>query len=376
MADKIWLSSPHMSGHEQDYINEAFKTNWIAPLGPNVTGFENDLELYLNKDSHVAALSSGTAAIHLALIMLNVKAGDEVLCQTKTFVASVNPVLYIGATPILIDSERKTWNMCPETLEKAIVDRIKNGKKPKAIIAINIYGMPYNVKAIHSVSKQYDIPVIEDSAEALGSKYKDEHCGTFGDLSILSFNGNKIITTSGGGALVARDNNIKEKTIFLATQAKDAGLDYNHSHIGYNYRMSNISAGIGRGQMQVLEDRIKARRKIYDYYYQNLKHNSKLEFLSEPDGYFSNRWLTCILTDSEETKNNLINLLNKENIDARPSWKPMHRQELLKDNPKYLNGVSDDLYNRGICLPSGSNLSNQELDKIINVINGYLKNEQ
>lgn len=374
MNNKIWLSSPHMGGYEQDYINEAFEFNWIAPLGPNVKGFENDLELYLEKNSYVAALSSGTAAIHLALVLLNVKTGDEIICQTKTFVASVNPVLYIGATPILVDSETKTWNMCPETLENTITDRIAIGKKPKAIIAINIYGMPYNVDAIHKISKKYDIPVIEDSAEALGSKYNNEHCGTFGDLSILSFNGNKIITTSGGGALVSRDNKIKEKTVFLATQAKDQGLEYNHSEVGYNYRMSNISAGIGRGQMHVLNDRIKSRRHNFDYYHRNLKHIEQIEFLHEPKGYFSNRWLTCILTDSKKTKNNLLVLLNNENIDARPSWKPMHRQILFKDYPCYLNGVSDDLYERGICLPSGSNLTNNELDKVINIIKSYFNN--
>ena len=374
MNEKIWLSSPHMSGNEQNYINEAFNSNWIAPMGPNVKGFENDLELYLKKNSHVVALSSGTAAIHLALVLLNVKAGDEVICQTKTFVASVNPVLYIGATPILVDSETKTWNMCPETLEKAIIDRIDKGIKPKAIIAINVYGMPYNVDAIHTIAKKHDISVIEDSAEALGSKYNNECCGTFGDLSILSFNGNKIITTSGGGALVARDNKIKEKAIFLATQAKDSGIDYNHSQLGYNYRMSNISAGIGRGQMTVLNDRIKSRRHNFNYYYNNLKHIPQLEFLQEPEGYFSNRWLTCILTDSNKTKVNLITELNKENIDARPSWKPMHQQPLYKDYPKYLNGVSDDLFNRGICLPSGSNLTHKELDKVINRIKRYFNN--
>ena len=375
MNEKIWLSSPHMSGNEQNYINEAFNSNWIAPMGPNVKGFENDLELYLKKNSHVVALSSGTAAIHLALVLLNVKAGDEVICQTKTFVASVNPVLYIGATPILVDSETKTWNMCPETLEKAIIDRIDKGKKPKAIIAINIYGMPYNVDAIHTIAKKHDISVIEDSAEALGSKYNNECCGTFGDLSILSFNGNKIITTSGGGALVARDKKIKEKAIFLATQAKDPGIEYNHSQLGYNYRMSNISAGIGRGQMTVLEDRIKVRRQNFDYYYKNLKHIPQLEFLQEPEGYFSNRWLTCILTDSNKTKANLITVLNIKNIDARPSWKPMHQQPLYKGYPKYLNGVSDDLFNRCICLPSGSSLTHKELDKVINIIRRYFKND-
>ena len=374
MSNKIWLSSPHMGGYEQDYINEAFKTNWIAPLGPNVKGFENDLELYLNKNSYVAALSSGTAAIHLALVLLNVKTGDEVICQTKTFVASVNPVLYIGATPILVDSETKTWNMCPETLEKAIIDRIDKGKKPKAIIAINIYGMPYNVDAIHNIAHKYDIAVIEDSAEALGSKYNNEYCGTFGDLSILSFNGNKIITTSGGGALVARDNKTKEKAVFLATQAKDPGLDYNHSQLGFNYRISNISAGIGRGQMHVLEDRIKARRQNFDFYYRNLKQIKKIEFLKEPEGYFSNRWLTCILVDNSNMKIELIKKLNDEDIDARPSWKPMHQQPLFNNYPKYLNGVADDLFDRGICLPSGSNLTTKELNKVINIIKSYFEN--
>lgn len=376
MSNKIWLSSPHMSGYEINYVNEAFESNWVAPLGPNVKGFETDLEQYIEKNSYVAALSSGTAAIHLALVLLNVKAGDEVICQTKTFVASVNPVLYIGATPILVDSETKTWNMCPEILEKAIVSRINKGKKPKAIIAINIYGMPYNVDAIHSVANQYGIAVIEDSAEALGSKYKNEQCGSFGDFSILSFNGNKIITTSGGGALVTRDKKLKEKTIFLATQAKDEGLEYNHSQVGYNYRMSNISAGIGRGQMQVLNERIAARRHNFEYYYKALKHIPQLEFLQEPEGYFSNRWLTCILTDSKKTTDNLIDYLNKQNIDARPSWKPMHQQELFKDYPKYLNGVSDDLFERGVCLPSGSNLTNNDLDRVINIIKSYFNNAE
>ena len=375
MSDKIWLSSPHMSGYEQEFVDKAFKSNWVAPLGPNVKGFETDLEKFLGKNSYVAALSSGTAAIHLALLLLDVKQGDEVLCQTKTFVASVNPVIYVGASPILIDSEKQTWNMSAEMLENAIIDRINLGKKPKAVIAINIYGMPYNVKEIHNVANKYDVAIIEDSAEALGSKYNDEYCGTFGDVSILSFNGNKIITTSGGGALISRDIKMKEKAIFLATQAKDEGIDYNHSQVGYNYRMSNISAGIGRGQMKVLNDRIMTRRKNHAYYYENLNMITKLEFLMEPNGYFSNRWLTCVLTDSEKTKMNLLFHLNKKNIDARPSWKPMHRQSLYKHFPKYLNGVSDDLYERGICLPSGSNLTKNELDKVIDVIKNYFTNE-
>lgn len=371
MDEKIWLSSPHMGGFEQNYINEAFESNWIAPMGPNVIEFERDLELYLKNNSYVTALSSGTAAIHLALVMLGIKTGDEVLCQTKTFVASVNPVVYLGATPILVDSETKTWNMCPEMLEKAIKERIHKGIKPKAIIAINIYGMPYNVDAIHSLANEYGIAVIEDSAEALGSQYFGQPCGTFGDFSILSFNGNKIITTSGGGALVSRHSNDKDKALYLATQAKDPGMDYSHSQLGFNYRMSNISASIGRGQMHVLGDRIESRRNVFKYYYSKLKHINQLEFLLEPEGYFSNRWLTCILTDSESSKNDILNLFAKHNIDARPSWKPMHLQALYEKCPSYLNGVSDDLYKRGICLPSGSNLSEEQLDKVINVLTGY-----
>lgn len=373
MKDKIWLSSPHMCGREQEYIERAFESNWIAPMGPNVKGFETDLEAYLNKGSYVAALSSGTAAIHLALIMLGIEPGDEVICQSKTFVASVNPVLYLGATPVLVDSETKTWNMCPEILEKAIKDRIHQGKKPKAVIAINIYGMPYNVDAIHAVAQSYGIAVIEDSAEALGSKYHNAPCGTFGDFSILSFNGNKIITTSGGGALVCRNKTDKEHAVFLATQAKDNGLDYNHSQVGYNYRMSNISAGIGRGQMHVLEERVEARRRVFEYYFDNLNAIPQLEFALEPDGYYSNRWLTCVLTDAPTTKDNLLKKLNQHNIDARPSWKPMHLQDLYRAYPCYTNGVSDDLYARGICLPSGSNLTREQQDTIINLITSYFK---
>ncbi|EGV44889.1 pyridoxal phosphate-dependent aminotransferase [Bizionia argentinensis JUB59] len=368
---KIWLSSPHMSGFEEKYINDAFASNWVAPLGPNVDGFEKDLECYLKNQSFVATLSSGTAAIHLALKLLNVTHGDEVLCQTKTFVASVNPVIYVGATPVFIDSETETWNMCPVLLEKAILDRIKQGKKPKAIIAINLYGMPYNVSKIHAIANKHDIAIIEDSAEALGSHYKNRACGTFGDFSILSFNGNKIITTSTGGALVCRDNNTKKRAIFLATQAKDPGIDYNHSEVGYNYRMSNILAGIGRGQMQVLEDRVQSRRKNYDYYKHALKNIDDIEFLNEPEHFFSNRWLTTVLFKTKTMRDFILNALLEENIEARPSWKPMHQQALYKNYPNYLNGVSDSLFDRGLCLPSGSNLSTLELDRIIDIINKY-----
>ncbi|MEZ4802643.1 MAG: aminotransferase class I/II-fold pyridoxal phosphate-dependent enzyme [Gelidibacter sp.] len=371
MDTKIWLSSPHMSGKEQDYINQAFETNWIAPLGPNVTGFENDIRDYLGNESFVAALSSGTAAIHLGLILLGVGKDDEVLCQSKTFSASANPIVYLGATPIFVDSETDTWNICPEQLEIAIKDRIKKGKKPKAIIAVHLYGMPYKVDEIHRIAASYEIPVLEDSAEALGSSYNGVKCGTFGDISVLSFNGNKIITTSGGGALVTKDQNVKKQAVFLATQARDNAVEYLHSHIGYNYRMSNVLAGIGRGQMQVLNDRVEARRKNHEFYKLNLKKIGQIKFLNEPNGHFSNRWLTCILTESETMREEIRIALEKENIESRPLWKPMHLQPIFKDAPRYLNGISGDLFKKGLCLPSGSNLSDYELDKVLYTINRY-----
>ena len=371
MKPKIWLSSPHMSGAEQTYIKEAFDTNWVAPLGPNVNGFEKDLESYLNKDRYVAALASGTSALHLSLILLGVTNGDEVICQSKTFSASANPIVYQGATPIFVDSEADTWNICPIQLEIAIKDRITKGKKPKAIIAVHLYGMPYKADEIHSIAEKYEIPVIEDSAESLGSHYKGQNCGTFGNLSILSFNGNKIITTSGGGALVTRTEDQKKKAVFLATQARDNAPHYQHTHIGYNYRMSNIVAGIGRGQMTILDSHVEKRRSNYDLYYNTFKDNNKITFLLEPKGHFSNRWLSCILLDSFETREGLRLALEKENIESRPLWKPMHQQPIFKDAPSYLNGISDDLFNRGLCLPSGSNLSNEELDRVISAINMY-----
>jgi dTDP-4-amino-4,6-dideoxygalactose transaminase len=371
MNSKIWLSSPHMSGKELAYINKAFETNWIAPLGPNVTGFESDIQEYLNDNCLVAALSSGTAAIHLALILLGVKQGDEVICQSKTFSASVNPIVYLGASPIFIDSEKETWNISPEQLEIAIKDRIKKGKKPKAIIAVHLYGMPYKVDEINSIANSYNIPVLEDSAEAFGSTYKNKKCGTFGEISILSFNGNKIITTSGGGALVTKDSIIKEKAVFLATQARDKSAAYLHSHIGYNYRMSNVLAGIGRGQMEVLDKRVKARRDNYDFYSDNLKEIEAITFVDEPKEHFSNRWLSCILTESESMCEELRIKLEENNIESRPLWKPMHQQPIFKNYPKYLNGVSNELFKRGICLPSGSNLADNELNKVLSVIKTY-----
>jgi len=370
MNKKIWLSPPHMGGSEKKYVQEAFDTNWVAPLGPNVNEFEKSLQNYLGQNKYVAALSSGTAAIHLSLILLGVTKGDEVLCQSFTFSATANPIIYQGATPIFIDSELQTWNMCPDQLEIAIIDRLKNGKKPKAIIAVHLYGMPYNVTKIHELGQKYEIPIIEDSAEALGSEVKGKKCGTFGEFSILSFNGNKIITTSGGGALVTKNQADKEKAIFLATQARDNAPHYEHSEIGYNYRMSNIVAGIGRGQLEVLENRVMTRRNNFYFYKKHIK-NLEFTFLEEPEGYYSNRWLTCILTPSFKLREKIRLSLEKENIESRPLWKPMHLQPIFKNHLNFSNGISEKLFNTGLCLPSGSNITENELHRIVGVLNCF-----
>ena len=372
---KIWLSSPHMGGTEQNYVKEAFDTNWVAPLGPNVTGFENDLTAFLNEDVHVAALSSGTAVIHLGLILLGVQAGDEVICQSFTFSASANPIVYLGATPVFIDSEPETWNMCPVALEQAIVDRISKGKKPKAIIPVHLYGMPFKVDEIKAIASKYDIPILEDSAEALGSKYKGKKCGTFGTIGVLSFNGNKIITTSGGGALVTDDIKIKEKTIFLATQARDNAPHYQHSEIGYNYRLSNISAGIGRGQMEVLQKHVDLRRDMHTFYLDFFKNIDGVTVFDEPNSdYHSNHWLSCITLDTEKlgkTTEDLRLALEKENIETRPLWKPMHLQPVFEKCPYYGTNVAESLFNNGLCLPSGSNLSESDKKRIANALQRF-----
>ncbi|WP_299241442.1 aminotransferase class I/II-fold pyridoxal phosphate-dependent enzyme [uncultured Aquimarina sp.] len=372
-SKRIWLSSPHMGGTEQSYVKQAFDTNWVAPLGPNVDGFEKDIENYLGRNNFVAALSSGTAALHLGLKLLGVSRGDEVLCQSMTFAASANPIVYLGAKPIFIDSEAQTWNICPEQLELAIKDRIAKGKKPKAIIAVHLYGMPYNVDAIHKIASEYKIPVLEDSAESLGSSYHNVKCGTFGDIAILSFNGNKIITTSGGGALIAKKPEHKEKAIFLATQARDNAPHYEHTEIGHNYRMSNIIAGIGRGQMEVLDKHVNNRRNNFNFYKNNLSNSTEIKFLEEPTGFHSNRWLTCIETTSYELREGIRAALAEENIESRPLWKPMHRQPVFADCDAYLNGISDDLFDRGLCLPSGSNLEKEDLFRIVSVIKNILR---
>lgn len=370
---KIWLSSPHMGGNEQQFVTEAFETNWVAPLGPNVTGFENDLENYLNDEVFVGALSSGTAAIHLGLILLNVKPGDEVICQSMTFSASANPIAYLGATPIFVDSEPQTWNICPNALEDAIKDRISKGKRPKAIIAVHLYGMPFLVDALIEIAKRYEIPLLEDSAEALGSTYKGKKCGTFGEIGVLSFNGNKIITTSGGGALVAKSKAIKDKAVFLATQARDNAPHYQHSEIGYNYRLSNICAGIGRGQMEVLDKHIVLRRKMHEFYLNEFQAIEGVEVFTEPNqDFYSNHWLSSVLVDpikmNGKTREDLRLAFDTENIESRPLWKPMHLQPIFEKYPYFGGKVSEKLFENGLCLPSGSNLTDDDRFRISNVL--------
>jgi dTDP-4-amino-4,6-dideoxygalactose transaminase len=371
---RIYLSSPHMSGEEMKYIKKAFDQNWIAPLGPNVNAFENSLAKYCGVQ-HAAALSSGTAAIHLALIIMGVEQGDEVIASSFTFSATVNPIVYQGATPVLVDSEPETWNMDPERLETAIKERIKKGKKPKAIIPVHLYGMPANMEEIMKIANKYEIPVLEDAAEALGSCFMGKSVGSFGKMAVLSFNGNKIITTSGGGALISNEKGLIEKARFFATQARDKAPHYQHSQIGYNYRMSNILAGIGRGQMDVIEDRVSRRRDTYSFYKKNLGIYEGIKFIEESDeSYFSNRWLTTVLIDPATTgitREDLQIDLEKDNIETRPLWKPMHLQPVFSSCPSYLNGVSEELFSKGLCLPSGSNMS--DMDRL-RVLDSIIKN--
>jgi dTDP-4-amino-4,6-dideoxygalactose transaminase len=367
---KIWLSSPHMGGSELSYIQDAFDSNWIAPIGANITEFEHDLEKYLSHGTFVTALSSATAAIHLGLILLDVKPGDAVICQSLTFSASANPILYLGATPIFVDSELETWNLCPIALENAIVDTIYKGQIPKAIITVHLYGVPYKIDEVRAVANKYNIPILEDSAEALGSSYKGQKCGSFGDIGIFSFNGNKIITTSGGGAIVTSSHKLKKKVQFLASQAKDEAPHYQHSELGYNYQMSNICAGIGRGQMKVLEKHIALRRAMHDFYvnlFENIPGITVFK-IANPD-FYANYWLTSILVNPAETKNGIdketirLTLLDS-NIECRPLWKPMHLQPLYKNYPFYGKKVAEKLFENGLSLPSGSNLTDSDKDRI------------
>lgn len=369
MKPRIWLSCPHMGGSEIKYIEEAFSQNWIAPLGPNVDNFEKDICKYSGA-GHAAALSSGTAALHLALIILGVKQGDEVICSSFTFSASANPIVYQGATPVFVDSERDTWNMSPEYLEVAIKDRIAKGKKPKAIIVVHLYGQPAKLKEILEISEKYQIPVIEDAAESLGSKFEGKMTGTFGVMGVYSFNGNKIITTSGGGSLISDSKENIDKARFLATQARDAAPHYQHSQIGYNYRMSNILAGIGRGQMEVIEARVAKRREIFKFYTKAFSDLKEIDFLPEYKNTFANRWLTCILLDKSSSVNreDIRLALEKENIESRPLWKPMHMQPIFESAPFYGEKISEDLFNRGLCLPSASVMTEEDLNRVSTLI--------
>lgn len=375
MKSKIWLSSPHMGGGEMKYVQEAFDQNWVAPLGKNVDEFENAIQEFIEQDKFVAALSSGTAALHLALIQLGVGYGDEVICQSFTFSASANPIKYLGANPVFVDSDPVNWNMSPFFLEEAIKDRISKNKKPKAVIVVHLYGMPALMDEITAICSKYEIPLIEDSAEALGSTYKNKKCGTFGDFAILSFNGNKIITTSGGGALVGPTKETKEKTIFLSTQARDNAPHYQHSEIGYNYRLSNICAGIGRGQMEVLSDRIQQRRAINNFYKDVFSNIDAVNLFSEASSdFFSNHWLSSITIDKKvttRTNQELMAAFAEENIETRPLWKPMHLQPVFNDCQYYGETVSEELFTAGLCLPSGSNITNDDKNRIYEVISKY-----
>lgn len=376
--DKIWLSSPHMGGTERNYVTDAFDTNWIAPLGPHVNAFEEVLSNYLSKQGEsleTAVLTSGTAGIHLAMVMLDVKAGDYVICQSFTFCGTTNPIVYQGAIPVMVDSEPETWNMNPEALREAINDCLAKGKKPKAIMPVHLYGMPAKMDEINSIAAEYDIPVVEDAAEALGSTYKGKACGSFGKISILSFNGNKIITTSGGGALVSAHSEYVTKARFLSTQARDNAPHYQHSEIGYNYRMSNVLAGIGRGQMEVLDERVSQRRKNNIRYRDYFKGIDGIQFQNEPnEDYFSNYWLSGILVDPDKTggitREDIRLSLEAENIEARPLWKPMHMQPVFEGCMFYGDGTSEKLFDQGLCLPSGSNLGMNDFERVFAVLDG------
>jgi dTDP-4-amino-4,6-dideoxygalactose transaminase len=373
---RIFLSLPQQSGFEEKYIQEALKNSWITSGGPNVNNFENKLENYLGNNVSVAALNSGTAAIHLALILLGVKSGDEVICQSMTFSASANPIMYQGATPVFVDSELDTWNICPEFLEIAIKERIANGKKPKAIITVHLYGMPYKIDEIHTIANYYGIPIIEDSAEALGSHYKGKRCGTFGDFGVLSFNGNKIITTSSGGGLITKSNKLKDKIIFYATQSRDDAQHYEHSEVGYNYRMSNICAGIGCGQIEILDNNIASRRAMHDFYVKVFQDVNAVTVFEVPnEDYFSNFWLTTILikkdSDKKISRKALQLAFEKANIESRPLWKPMHLQPLFLNYPYYGEKIAENLFEKGLCLPSGSNFTAQDKNRIEKVVKTF-----
>ena len=377
---RILLCLAHMSGEEMKYIQEAFDTNWVVPLGPNVNAFENDLENFVNTttggntlNKKVIALSAGTAAVHLGLVALGVKAGDEVICQSFTFAASANPVVYQGATPVFVDSEPGTWNMDPNLLEDAIKDRIaKTGKKPKAIIPVYLYGMPAYIDDIMEIAQRYDIPVLEDAAEGFGSNYRGQTCGTFGSYGVMSFNGNKMITTSGGGALICPNDEAKKRILFFATQAREPFPYYQHEHIGYNYRMSNICAGIGRGQMTIAADHIAHHHHVAGFYADAFKDIEGIDLHVAPEDYMDpNYWLCTVTVDPKAfgiDYEQLRQILDAAAIESRPLWKPMHMQPIYKDAPAYVNGVSEALFKIGLCLPSGPCVTDDDLNYIVDTI--------
>ncbi len=373
--NRIYLSPPHLGDLERTFVNEAFDTNWISPVGPHIDSFERELAAHLGVAESVA-LSSGTAAIHLALILAGVRQGDEVVCQSFTFAGSCNPVVYLGASPVFIDSEQDTWNMDPALLETALRDRAKAGKKPKAIVVVDLYGMPARLEEIRSIADSYQVPLIEDAAEALGSTRNGYAAGTFGDFGVYSFNGNKIITTSGGGALISKQPGHIRKSRFLATQARDPQPHYEHSEIGYNYRLSNVCAAIGRGQLAVLSDRVERRRQIFNRYQKGLAGVPAISFQPEQPGNRSNRWLTTLLIDPGKcngiTREAVRLALERENIESRPLWKPMHLQPVFREAVHYSNGTSETFFKNGLCLPSGSSLSEADQNRILDIITSVL----
>lgn len=375
--ERIFLSPPHMTGNEQDYIKMAFESNWIAPLGPNVNEFEKNVAEYVGVNS-AAAVSSGTAGLHLALELMDVKHGDYVFCSSLTFAASANPIIYQGAVPVFIDSEEETWNMCPVALQKAFEKYEQLGKLPKAVIIVNLYGQSANMDELMSICDRYEVPVIEDAAESLGASYKDRKSGSFGKISVFSFNGNKIITTSGGGMMVSDDASLMEKAKFLATQARDKAVHYEHSHVGYNYRLSNILAGVGIAQLQALDSRVGRRREIFNKYVESFSDIEGIQPMPEPPGYYSSRWLSVFTIGNQVGKlpSEIISELEENNIEARPVWKPMHLQPIFEQYDYVKAGekdVSRQLFNVGICLPSGSSLTKEQQERVIQIIKHVVK---
>ena len=381
--DRLFLSPPHLGRHELNYVHKAIEDNWVAPAGPNLAGFEADI-CQATGVAHCVALSSGTAAIHLGLILLGVGPGDEVLCPSFTFVATANPIMYLGATPVFVDSEADTWNICPQRLREAIVDRLAKGRKPRALVLVHLYGMPARLPDILAIAAEFEIPILEDAAEALGSRFGGQPLGSFGTVGVFSFNGNKILTTSGGGVLVTNDAGLAQKARFLATQAKDDAPYYQHSEVGYNYRLSNILAGIGRGQMELLDERVKRRREIFTWYREHLAGRPGLTvaLAAEVPGSQSNRWLTTILLNPAEAEDGLpptlitpesLRLhLETRNIESRPLWKPLHLQPLFATTPMYGGAVCENLFARGLCLPSGTAMTEADLRRVAEAIDEAL----